>query len=331
MALLLAVHPASPQLGEPSHYIKSSYKLPAPILTEGQAFLLEPGVEAVKVIDVKGREVPARKTAYKLLRFIRTTAPRQHEMWLEGYMQPVTVETQEHLLNHPRLNPVVQDEPLERLIKNYPRGVAWSYGATILADSPTGGQQTFDTEFRPVKIKRALRLWRPESLYLAAYGAGGFGGNLDSFLWTAEHPVRVFLNPTHLKPIEGVEMIEGDVTEAEAEREIKRRQDPRTYSVFSVHAADQWHLSRLLSPYPPSKDFAHASSRVRRALRAGKLVPGMTYRQVAWIIGWPNVVGTPEDIERMKLSAWEYPSPVFSDNAIFKNGKFVSYDVYNLP
>src|SRR5205814_561019 len=110
-----------------------------------------------------------------------------------------------------------------------------------------------------------------------------------------------------------------------------RRMNPRTYAIFNVHAADLWDVPRKIAPYPPSRDFAGASTAIRRGLKKKELVRGMTYRQVAWVMGWPNIFGTPDEIVAKRFDSWEFPSSVFSDYAHFKSGKFTEYEQFNLP
>ena len=323
-----SLHAASKQ---DRHFIPCAQQLNPPKLLRGQSFLLEPGSKEIKISTLLGGHVKPRRCSYKIVRYVRSKSPNEHIVRMEGFRQPLLIRSSHSLLDIDQLNPIVEDRALVKFMSRYPHSTCWVYGNSVEGEGWKPGEQyDMQTDYRPVRIKHALRLWRPESLMISV-GGSGMGGNLDSFEYNAEHPVRILLKPTHIRgEFEGA-MFAGPMSDAQMYKEMDRMVSPKTYAIYAIHAAEIWDVARKIAPYPPSRDFAGASRKIRRGLKSGDVVPGMTYRQVAWVMGWPNVIGSPEDVLAKHLDAWEYPSSVMSDYADFMNGKFVSYEQFNLP
>lgn len=321
-----------------AHNAIPSMRFKQPRAEVGQGFVVVPSPKMPKF------EEQGQRASNFVLRplILRDIQPDRLTFRIVGTMREVSLITNKSPIEIDGLEPTVNDESLARLAEAY-KGKCWAYPASVVATSDAGNELMYDPAFKPIKIRALLRLWRSREIMITSV-VNGFGGNSDAGLWSSLHPILAVLEPSGGKivtessfavPPEEVGDLSKDANQdaigERIEKYLARRNEPTQYKNFYALALDDWHLRRLISPTPAEADFKGASPKIQRALYREELVRGMTYRQVAWVRGWPMIPGDPDSIVAKNLTAWEYPSAVFTDTAIFKKGRFVDYDVYKLP
>ena len=312
----------------------------------GQFFIILPGQEFPTLTNSAGAALPESRCVLRVLTFISKekglVRKNRFVFQLDGTTEKVHIESDSALLEQPGLEPVVKEliqgapprsGPTDGNEARYTAG-AWIYGSTLWLTNPRESVTTpFDTRNGKINVKGIYRLWRSSHAEISTAG-GGFGGSSDAGDWPALHPLLVVLESPAGKIVEkGVRVFTGEVRDmqAAAKKERERERDLSQYVDPFLILVDDWHVYRQLSSWPPSHDFADAPPRIKRAFARGEWATGMSYDQFAWVRGWPMLPAYPGAIVAAKLDYWTYPAPVFTDNAIFKNGKFLDYSQYKLP
>lgn len=221
----------------------------------------------------------------------------------------------------PFLAPII-DEPEARALKaRYEGRRVWGYGgigaALVLSQPKEFAVLSFEP-LKPARVLRIARLWQPWTHL-----------RLGSSVQIGRHERGIHVHQPLLVQLLPEGKPEAVISE-NAGNFSKVFQNPTRYAVgFYNLVADGWQFERNYHLQSPLELAKRWNATERRALRTRELVKGIRAEVVAWIFGWPDAYGAKSQL--LRLSKWTYSGVEFPAELIFRNGRLVRWQVYELP
>lgn len=300
-----------------------------PALAPGQRFIGSPWSE-VDVSDTAYKDVKTSKpikwkhmnTKILVLRKVEPLGSGNRLTFdLEGHSGQISLVTNATATTLPCLAPLLTEPNVRALKAGYEGKSVWCYGGAggqcISSDSNVaismGGRADL-----PMRIRHIERVYKPYQEL--AIGAATFIGGERQSAFVTDNPLIVILDP----PAKGLELSgfmsvskpDAKGIDAAFPEEVS---NPRAYCLGLMNIfADKWDFEREYSLQSPLVIGKKWSAKMRKAVLEGEVVKGMTREMVAWVMGWPSIYGTKQ--EMLKLNDWTYDNIPSDGHIYFRNG-----------
>ena len=318
-----------------------------PSLTPGQRFIGSPWSEVdasdTAYKDVKtGKPIKWKHMNCKVL-VLQKVEPvgggNRLILDLEGHSGQISLVTSATATTLPYLAPLLTEPNVRALKAQYEGKNVWCYGGAggqcISSDSNVSISMAGRADL-PMRIRHIERMYLPYQEM--AIGAATFMGGERRSAFVTNNPLIVILDP----PAKGLELngfmsvskptaLDGKGFPKDMEDLLpKEVKNPRAYCLGLMNTfADKWDFEREYSLQSPLVIGKKWPAKMRKAVLEGEVVKGMTREMVAWVMGWPNIYGTKQ--EMLKLNDWTYDNIPSDGHIYFKNGVVSSESWPRLP
>jgi hypothetical protein len=269
-----------------------------PSLRAGQRFLLLPDADT-EYRDEAGADVSRGDVTMHTATLVRTEGNRL-TFAVDGYSRKLVAPAPRDVAHISGIVPLVDDRNVDNLNRRYDGKNVWGrggFGASCVLNAPGGTWGASGPSAHPIVVRRVFRIYRNVDMAIGPQ-IGAMGGGRKSEYYD-ESPLVVWLSvpdDTVFSSVSGTGSIRVQTVSAHAPASAAplrvNPMGPNDACVaYYTYFADAWDMDRAYSLVPPPAGL--------REMRNG-----LTHEQVAWVLGYPSMYGSPAQLDALR--AWRY-------------------------